>query len=181
MANYLYNSVELPDINTVWTDKETYPYAIIIKSTILSTTYYELQLYREMFTCYSPAFEKYCLVANGSDNLKSTIKSTDTEWATPTVVERDIIIETVEVDGVSRNYNVRLCNYPSDYVFWTNHTFYDENGDVWFAASDPVPLTTLTARDLYRKINGKPTKLTLYKKLGGKLVPLDEHTKEVKT
>jgi hypothetical protein len=41
--------------------------------------------------------------------------------------------------------------------------------------------TTLTARDLYRKINGKPTKLTLYKKLGGKLIPLDEHTKEVKT
>lgn len=46
---------------------------------------------------------------------------------------------------------------------------------------DPEPDTTLTARDLYRKINGKPTKLTLYKKLGGKLIPLDEHTKEVKT
>ena len=43
------------------------------------------------------------------------------------------------------------------------------------------PEPTLTARDLYRKINGKPTKLTLYKKLGGKLIPLDEHTKEVKT
>jgi hypothetical protein len=41
--------------------------------------------------------------------------------------------------------------------------------------------TTLTARDLYKIINGKPTKLTLYKKLGGKLIPLDEHTKEVKT
>ena len=29
MANFLYNGVELPDINTVWTDKTAYPYAII--------------------------------------------------------------------------------------------------------------------------------------------------------
>ena len=178
MANYLYNSVELPDINAVWTDKETYPYAIIIKSTMLSTTYYELQLYREMFTCYSPAFEKYSLVANGSDELKSRIKSTDTEWATPTVVERNTIIETVEVDGVSKNYTARLCDYPSDYVFWTNHTFYDESGGVWFAASDPVPLVpTLTARDLYKNVNGQLVKHTLYKKLGGVLVKVDEYTK----
>ena len=26
MSKYLYNGVELPDINEVWTDKETYPY-----------------------------------------------------------------------------------------------------------------------------------------------------------
>lgn len=29
MRNYLYNGILLPDINTVWTDKTTYPYAII--------------------------------------------------------------------------------------------------------------------------------------------------------
>ena len=29
MANMLYNGVELPDIETVWTDKVTYPYAVI--------------------------------------------------------------------------------------------------------------------------------------------------------
>lgn len=50
----------------------------------------------------------------------------------------------------------------------------------WFT-ENATPEFILTARDLYRKINGKPTKLTLYKKLGGKLIPLDEHTKEVKT
>ena len=31
MANYLYNGVELPDINEVWTDKETYPYAFVCR------------------------------------------------------------------------------------------------------------------------------------------------------
>lgn len=29
MSKYLYNGIPLPDINTVWTDKTTYPYAII--------------------------------------------------------------------------------------------------------------------------------------------------------
>lgn len=33
MANFLYNSVELPDINEVWTDKEEMPYAFIVEST----------------------------------------------------------------------------------------------------------------------------------------------------
>ena len=31
MSNYLYNGVELPDINTVWTDKTTYPYAVLFR------------------------------------------------------------------------------------------------------------------------------------------------------
>ena len=31
MGRYLYNGVELPDINELWTDKETYPYAYITK------------------------------------------------------------------------------------------------------------------------------------------------------
>lgn len=39
------------------------------------------------------------------------------------------------------------------------------------------PETDLTNIDLYRKINGKPTKLTLYKKLGGNLVKVDEYAK----
>lgn len=38
------------------------------------------------------------------------------------------------------------------------------------------PESALTERDLYRKINGQPTKLTLYKKVSGELVPLDEYT-----
>lgn len=75
---------------------------------------------------------------------------------------------------------------------WANRDVTTWNGTefvLYLPASDPVPVggepeqpeTDLTARDLYRKINGKPTKLPLYKKLGGKLIPLDEYTKEVKT
>ena len=35
---YLYNGVELPDINSVWTDKVSYPYACIMKSGTLFLT-----------------------------------------------------------------------------------------------------------------------------------------------
>jgi hypothetical protein len=71
-------------------------------------------------------------------------------------------------------------------MWWANTDIFNSDGSLFLQASDPVPVEpeqpeALTARDLYRKINGNPTKLTLYKKLGGKLIPLDEHTKEVKT
>lgn len=61
-------------------------------------------------------------------------------------------------------------------VTWSNKDLYFSNGTLWLSASDPIPVLSLTERDLYRKINGQPTKLTLYKKVGGKLVALDEYT-----
>ena len=33
---YLYNGVQAPDINAVWTDKETYPYAFVLKGILIS-------------------------------------------------------------------------------------------------------------------------------------------------
>lgn len=87
--------------------------------------------------------------------------------------------------GTLRNLNKVDGRYNGAY--WV--TFYTRTAGTYSLKVERIaiegfeddPETDLTNIDLYRKINGKPTKLTLYKKLGGKLIPLDEHTKEVKT
>ena len=48
----------------------------------------------------------------------------------------------------------------------------------WFT-ENATPEFTLTARDLYRKINGKPTKLTLYKKINGELKQIQLNEEEI--
>lgn len=60
-------------------------------------------------------------------------------------------------------------------VIWANADVYTEDGSVYLAASDPVPVLTLTDSDLYKKVNGQLVKHTLYKKVNGQLVPLDDH------
>lgn len=163
MANYLYNGVELPALPE-W-DKEKYPYALLGNHTWLNDKM------RAQLVCYSEKAETgynddgdiaYWVVINGTRiefYIVYPINTIPSDWGNPT-----------EYTGSANRSGI-----------WSNTDIYLDDGTLYLAASDPVPVLSLTERDLYRKINGKPTKLTLYKKLGGKLVPLDEHTKEVKT
>ena len=166
---YLYNGIKLPDINAVWTDKDKYHYATIRK---------EIG-YRD----YTLTLTKY----------KPSIRSSDTNFINYALPYADCFWKEGDKEWtLYREYGTDyelggFFDRMSDIV-WSNYDIYKADGSLYLAASDPVPVlpdpvpeTDLTNIDLYRKINGKPTKLTLYKKLGGKLIPLDEHTKEVKT
>lgn len=164
MANYLYNGVELPALPE-W-DKTAYPYAIICESVQESFDgITEVRI--NLKATKSPQTKIGSFLEANTPICRSYLK--DDKWGTP------------YVDNWFWDYE------HNDNIIWSNHDVLYSDGSVYLAASDPVPVgeepeqPTLTARDLYRKINGKPTKLTLYKKLGGKLIPLDEHTKEVKT
>lgn len=172
MDKYLYNNIRLP-VLPEW-DKATYPYAVM--------GYYSDTRVRVVMCKYP-----YHMIWQGTKAVAepNDINGTgiayyynlgDTDWT---------------YDGVT----VLPADAQVSRVFWTNHDLYYEDeyyddslaGTLYLAASDPVPVpeqpeepeqpeTDLTARDLYRKINGQFVMHTLYKKVDGELVKVDEHT-----
>lgn len=181
MVKYLYNGVELPTLPE-W-DIEQYPYAIIIYG-----EHYvgDEEKYTRLYVSPNPfVILDQSLLLEISGDLPITflfcnLGDDGDEW-------NDFTEHTVyEIPNITPVFSTID-------LFWSNHDLYystDTNingelaGTLYLAASTPIPVggvPALTARDLYRKINGKPTKLTLYKKINNKLVALDEHTKEVKT
>lgn len=175
MAKYFYNGVELPDINTVWTDKTTYPYGCIARERTNTTGERYLYLSSAPFIVNGNGNGIGIILDNGTTVNEYFAHTDSHEWTESGTFSAPDLTEPI----------------TQMIIEWTSHDVYDEGGILYLAASDPVPVggepetpeqpeqpeTDLTARDLYRKINGKPTNLTLYKKLGGKLIPLDEHTK----
>lgn len=175
MGNYLYNGVELPALPE-W-DKSVYPYAVI-------TSWGEAKYGIMLFVSTTPL--TYFAVTNTS--FEGSIKKPYIHWRVYTD------LNTNPNDWEVIDWGADVSIYRPELI-WANHDVVISGintitsppvtewavGDVVLPASDPVPVGVLTARDLYKVINGKPTKLTLYKKVGGKLIPLDEYTKEVKT
>ena len=134
MANYLYNGVSLPDINTVWTGevKKQRPYAYItvefggierahylmLSEKPLKHEYWENPLsgkVQDLVTC-EPCTTIHILLING-------------EWWQD------------EADWYySENDNLNL---GGDAWLWASHDILKEDGTVFFAASDPSPVLSI--------------------------------------
>ena len=119
MANYLYNGVELPDINAVWTDKETYPYAAVI--TVATNQY--------LFFISSMPFEwdavTNAMVSTGTAVAKSYGAEVGyTEW----VYDSD----SNWVDGTTM--------YSGLVPHWSNYDILNADGSIYLTASDPVAI-----------------------------------------
>lgn len=128
MGNYLYNGIKLPDINTVWTDKETYPYAYITASTsprrlILTAT--NKKVMRTNGTCMVTATSSY-------DNY-TVYELTDGEWVSGTYSGSFIAVWCSE--------DLYYSSVLSD------DTDSDLAGTLYLAASDPIPVTAAPAPD----------------------------------
>lgn len=113
---YLYNGVPLPDINTVWTDKETYPYAVIIDwpPTSLPHRYF-------LFITTEPC--EYS-EENGYWVLDMTTKNSRCYHWYP---------------GLSDNWK-RYEYFPDKYekpIIWTSHDLYEADG-LYLAKSAPI-------------------------------------------
>ena len=119
---YLYNGVRLPKLPE-W-DKTAYPYAYIVQATGLGKTSYTLCVCASMIAEHQEGTENWGLFATNVMKTKA-IKTDATEWPVLTFY---------------REARFKLCNYPSDYVFWCNHSFDGPNGEEWITASDPVPV-----------------------------------------
>ena len=121
MANYLYNGVSLPDINTVWTDKETYPYAYIQNP---SPGVYFLRLCAKKGTVrpneqVGPLMRCIEIIPVTTYTLKGFWK-----------YSYEYNEETEDVDRTS---------FTMESVVWSSYDILNEDGTLYFAASDPVP------------------------------------------
>jgi hypothetical protein len=118
MANYLYNGVELPDINTVWTDKETYPYACLCPtlgkeeySTVLVVVTKRFKSENKYLyfqnSCYYMMYQY-----DGSGDWYKSLNKTQVASAHKTDIK----------------------------PFWASANVYDTSGTLYLSASDPVPV-----------------------------------------
>lgn len=112
MANMLYNGVELPNINTVWTDKTTYPWAFIWHS----TDGYILELATAVPT-YSSGNVWSVAVTRMSYALA------DNAW------------DYVATFTTEANTAV---SYGDGSALWTSADILNADGTVYLAASEPV-------------------------------------------
>lgn len=114
MGNMLYNGVELPDINEVWTNKETYPYACIL--------FYDNTIY-----CLFLSTDKLCRLGSSLVGCKDgAIKGIqyqmeDGSWSF--LMNRDF--------GATSG----AAYAPA---IWSSYDFNYSDGSLILAASDPV-------------------------------------------
>lgn len=173
MHTYQYNGVELPALPE-W-DTKTYPYAVISRLGITSSEYtYRLRVFKEPYTVSSTTISYYSFfkVPVGDVYLFSSCAyNNPTEWSEP----EEMVAENESGDFYTVLTGTNIIWSTFD-IMAGDAVVFEKNGDLPKTEDEPVPVPTLTERDLYRKINGQPTKLTLYKKVGGELVALDEYT-----
>ena len=155
MANYLYNGVELPDINEVWNkvNKEHWRYASIFMSSSARASLYFTQ---------GP-----CRISSGNSELVDIPGGyhysywNGGTWSDPT------------------SYDDPFTSDNAKYAVWANFDILNTDGSVYLAASDPVPVggepTTRTEwqkQDAY-KPNTEWDGKTFYRVMGGKWVKQD--------
>ena len=169
MPNYLYNGIELPALPE-W-NKDTHPYCTILVE----------KDFGEIYTrCYFTEYPMAQLNASTKDLCNA-------ESDGNTAPQTGIIYYTL-ADGEWTNKQETTWSIFSvlcENLIYTNFDLYVFQTDILImSASDPVPVggepeTDLTNIDLYRKINGKPTKLTLYKKINGELKQIQLNEEEI--
>ena len=119
---YLYNGVRLPDINEVWTDKETYPYALI--RWISDAGYYSLTVCGQKANYRTNVIHSIHCV----DLIPYMQYKQSDNWE----YQRSVTAENINTSSV----------WPQDKmpVVWSNYDVLNEDGTVYLKASDPIPV-----------------------------------------
>lgn len=133
MANYLYNGYELPDINAVWTDKVTYPYARITNI----PDFAELPGYFYLFLHSSP------IVYDGTRNVytEDGVVSLYHILCSSPELEEMAAAEGATMEEFAAMLNVGLDSYSH---VWTIHNVaggYDDTNSLYLWVSAPVKST----------------------------------------
>lgn len=136
----------MPDIDSVWTDKETYPYCFVlcekIDGSIISVLYLASGKVVVGANSGLPSFAIY----SGANSAFSY----DPDGVVGDAVDGWVYMGSEDTIGFDTNSNL-LC--------WTNYDILDANGSLYFSkSSDPIPL------DGYNVIewNGDTTGLTSF-------------------
>lgn len=155
MANMLYNGVELPDIESVWTDKGTYPYARIqsLESTVMPGYYCVI------FNTAKHYYDGTKLVVEDSGKqcfaqiLVSTPEGEElaaSEGATLEELANSVGLEVGEWGLMISDDSVNAGEYDETPVIWSNYDILNTDGSVYLAASTPVPVGGLTPAEFFR-------------------------------
>lgn len=128
--NYLYNGVEFPDINPVWTDKVTYPYVIIFAHTFTNTVTGLTETYYTLWFL---------------DNAPYVIRNEGTSSS----IAGGAIIQSYKLTGGNWEYYTThewpaAFTYKFDSVIYANFDLLDSDGTLYLAASEPVPVIEVT-------------------------------------
>ena len=124
----LYNGVKLPNIDSVWTDKETYPYAAITK---LSGEY------GYILTCID---QKPIALSDGNVEVQTY------PWNATSYIYNE---------GTTWEFNKNYSGNESpsyivdptqslETLVWASHDILNEDGTTYLTASDPIPLDGMT-------------------------------------
>lgn len=125
---YLYNGVRLPKLPE--RDREKYPFAVVMQE-VSSSIYFAQAIAAPLYTeetvslagksLFQLAYEQRYL-------LKSVIDETGT-WKNWYELPNTYFNGRLEYDGATENVLV-----------WTNHDILNEDGSVYLAASEPIPV-----------------------------------------
>ena len=119
--NYLYNGIELPDINEVWTDKEAYPYALIAWNS--ATGKHRLAVCAQKAN-YSPSPN-----AIWCSNMIPYMQYTQSDnWEYQ---------GTITAENINANTLWPQKEMP---VVWANYDVLNGDGTVYLKASEPIPV-----------------------------------------
>lgn len=162
---FLYNGVELPDINEVW-DKEKYPYAIMAKNPIIDipTFFYQVLLHSGEYIVDGDT-----MVSKTAGKVSGVCIVVRTPELDKYLDEHGIEFETLlYLLGATEagrwfvaieEYDVKIGDLYSDLsIVWANHDIFNADGTVYLAASEPIPVNTT-------KILSKTYKMRYYRPL----------------
>jgi hypothetical protein len=130
---YLYNGVQLPDINAVWTDKTAYPYAWV-------------EAYSAEPFGYADANVAFLILASNRPTYNSTegfvLSSNLLQYATTDSeqVASDFGLLSANVWDLSGNDtdNTWTMEAFDGRTYWSNHDILNTDGSTYLAASEPV-------------------------------------------
>lgn len=146
MANYMYPSVVLPDIETVWTDKETYPYAWI--TNVVSTDYFTIStltlatkaaVYDGKVCISIPAsYQRYEVVLAVTEKGRTTLEELGVD--VDAMLSSGWVLSDESSDDGDYGYLVNIY-WEQHGVAWTSHDILNTDGSTHLAAFTPVPAT----------------------------------------
>lgn len=128
LAGYLYNSVQMQDVNTVWTDelKKSYPYASI------TTDFFTIDGLRYLILSEKPLRHTYWVGISGTPEDEVSFEPCNTIH----ILLKDGMYWQDRADWVYKE-NESL-NLGANAWLWTSYDVLKEDGTVFFAAFEPV-------------------------------------------
>lgn len=133
MGNVIYNGISLPDIDEVWVDKETYPYAFIVESGVSHRSDYTLYLVDSpvYFQPTGDSSANNCIYPSNVNAQYTYFCHLVGDYNPDGTITWDLTAENADFSGI--------VVYDRK-IIWVNTDMLNVDGTLYLAASDPIPV-----------------------------------------